>query len=118
MSGRDAEPAPLPDGEMDDAVVVAKHAAGHIDDLARLGGARPQPLDHVGVAPGWHEADVLAVVLVGDRKLEAPRELARLGLGALAEREAQRFELLARGGEQEIALVTLGVARAIERAGP
>ena len=101
---------------MDDAVVAAEHAAVEIDDVAGLGGARPQPLDHLGVAPGRHEADVLAVVLVGDRKIEAARQLARLGLGAVAERKAQRIELLARGGEQEIALVALGFAGAVERA--
>ena len=66
--------------------------------------------------PGRHEADVLAVLLVGDRKAEAARQLARLRLGAIAEREAQQVELRARGGEQEIALVALGLARAIERA--
>src|SRR5450759_3483130 len=35
---------------------------------------------------------------------------------ALAEREAQQVELLARGPEQEIALVALFLARAIKRA--
>ena len=99
MAGGDAEPAPLPDREVDDAVVAAEHAAGEIDDVARLGGARPQAFDHLGIAAGRHEADVLAVVLVGDRKPEAARELPRLGLGALAEREAQQLELLARGRE-------------------
>ena len=78
--------------------------------------ARPQPLDHVGVAAAGHEADVLAVGLVGDGKPEAPRQLARLRLGALAERKAQELELLARGGEQEVALVALRLARAIKRA--
>ena len=77
-----------------------------------FGGARLQPLDHIGVVPGRHEADVLAVVLVGDRQPELARKLARLGLGALAEREAQHVELLARGAEQEIALVALFLARA------
>ena len=45
MPGGDAETAPLPDREMDDAVVAADHAAVEIDDVAGLGGARPQPLD-------------------------------------------------------------------------
>ena len=82
------------------------------------GSAAPglQPLDHVGVAAGRHEADVLAVVLVGDREAEAARQLARLRLGPVAERKAQEVELLAGGGEQEIALVALVVAGAVERA--
>ena len=81
------------------------------------GAAAPglQPLDHVGVAPGGHEADVLAVLLVGDRKAELVRELAHARLRQAAEREAQQVELRARGGEQEIALVAVGIMRAIER---
>ncbi len=66
--------------------------------------------------PGRHEADVLAVLLVGDGKPEAARQFARFRLGAFAEREAQQIELRRRGGEQEIALVAFGLAGAIERA--
>ena len=81
------------------------------------GRARLQPLDHVGVAAGRHEADVLAVVLVGDREAEArARARASRALVMLAERKAQQVELLARGGEQEIALVALLLAGAVERA--
>ena len=97
-------------------LVAPEHLAGAIDDVARLGRARLEPLDHLGVAAGRHEADVLAVVLVGDRQAEAAREFAGLGLAALAERKPQQIELLARGGEQEIALVALFLARPVERA--
>ena len=55
-------------------------------------------------------------MLVGDRECELARKLARLRLGPLAERKAQQLELLARGGEQEIALVALVFAGAVERA--
>src|SRR5262249_21175771 len=99
-----------------DAVVASEHAAGEIDDVAGLGGTWQQPLDHLGVATGRDETDVLTVVFVCDRKTEPPRELARLRLGAFAEREAQDVELLGRGREQKIALVTLLVAGAIEPA--
>src|SRR6202007_929179 len=44
------------------------------------------------------------------------RKLPRFGLGLVAEREAQRLELLVRGGKEEIALIALLLARAIERA--
>src|SRR5207253_855603 len=97
VAGGDAEPAPLPDREMDDPIVTAEHATIEIDDVARLGGTRPQALDHLSVAPGRDKADVLAVVLVGDRKTELSRKLTRLGLAALAKRKAQEVELLARG---------------------
>ena len=112
----DLQALPLADGEMDDAVVAAEHVAVEIDDVAGGRRAGLQPLDHVGVAAGRHEADVLAVVLVGDRKPEAPRMLARLGLGHVAERKAQDVELLMRGAEQEVALVALLFAGAVERA--
>src|SRR5439155_21903576 len=65
---------------------------------------------------GGNEADVRAVELVGNRQAEAAGELAGLGLAALAERETQQLELRAGGGEQEIALVTLLLAGAVERA--
>src|SRR5256885_2157325 len=108
MARGDAEPAPLSHREMNDSVVAAEHAAVEVDDVARLGSARPKPFDHLGIAPGWHEADVLAVVLVGNREAEAAGEFARLGLRALAERETKKLKLLMRGGEQKIALVAFG----------
>ncbi len=67
----------LADGVMDDAVVAAEHAAVQMDDVARHRRARAQALDDVGVTAARHEADVLAVGLVGDGQAEAPRELAR-----------------------------------------
>src|SRR5205807_1459823 len=106
--------APLPDREMDDAVVAAQHLAVKIDDVAGLGRTRPQARDHLAVAAGRHKADVLAVLLVGDRQPEAAGERAGLRLVALAERKPQRLELRARGGKQEIALVALAVAGAVE----
>src|SRR5262249_34891100 len=116
MAGGDAEPAALADGEVDDAGMSAQQAAVKIDDVARLGRAGLEPLDHLGVAARRHEADVLAIVLVGDREAEPTRQLARLRLGLVAEREAQHLELLARGGKEKIALIALLLARAIERA--
>ena len=47
--------------------------------------------------------------------LPAARELARLRLGLVSEREAQQIELLRRRGKKEIALVALHVARAVKR---
>jgi hypothetical protein len=49
---------------------------------------------------------------------EIARKLACLGLGLIAKREAQKVELRARGGEQEIALVAAFLAGAIERTRP
>src|ERR1700756_4616190 len=63
VAGGDGAPPPLADGEMDDAGMSAQHAAVEIDDVARLGRTRLEPLDHLGVAARRHEADVLAGVL-------------------------------------------------------
>ena len=49
-------------------------------------------------------------------EIEAPRQFARLRLGHVAERKAQKVELLAGGREQEIALVAIGVGGADQRA--
>ena len=116
LADGDADAAPLADRVVDDAVVAAEHAAVDVDDVAGLAGAGLEPLDDVGVVPVGHEADVLAVVLVGDGEAELARRRAGLGLGHGAERKAQEVELLARGGEQEIALVALEIDRPIERA--
>ena len=101
---------------MNDSVVAAEHLSVEIDDVTLRGGARLQPLDDVGIAPARHEADVLAVLLVGDREAELARQLARLRLGQVAERKTYILELLAGGGEQEIALVAILIARAMQRA--
>ena len=107
--------APLADGEMNDALMPADDLAVEIDDVARLDRVRPQPADDIGIASGRHEADILAVLLVGNRQSEAARQFAGLRLGHVAQRKAQIIELFARGREQEIALVAIGVGGADQR---
>ena len=53
--------------------------------------------------------------LVGDREAEAPREVSRFRLGQLAEGKTQEVELCLRGGVEEVALVAVTLACAIER---
>ena len=101
---------------MNDALMLADDAALEIDDVAWRDRVRLQAADDVGVTPSRHEADVLAVLLVGDFKTEATRQFARLRLGHVAQRKAQEIELFARGGEQEIALVAIGIGGAHQRA--
>ena len=113
---REAQAAPLADRIVDDALMPAEHPAVEMDDVAGPRRAGPQPVDDVAVAPLRHEADVLAVGLVGDRQAEFAGQRARLALVALAERKAQPRQLLRRGGVQKIALVALGIGGAIERA--
>ena len=116
LACRDLQAFPLPDREMDDALVLPEDAAGEVNDLARRRRSRPQPLDHVGIMAGRHEADVLAVLLVGDRETVLARQLAHARLRQAAERKAQHIELLVRGREQEITLIAVVIMRAIERA--
>src|SRR6478672_8209426 len=114
-SRRDTQSLALADGEMNDALMAADHMAVEIDDLAGLDRARLQAANDVGVAPGRHEADVLTVLLVGDLEAEAPRQFTRVLLGHVAERKTQVIELLARGREQEITLVAIGIGGANQR---
>ncbi len=97
---------------MNDALVLADDAAVEVDDVAWIDRVRPQAADDVGIAPGRHEADILAILLVRDFKTKTPRQFARLRLGHVAERKAQIVELLAGGRKQEVALVAIGVRRA------
>src|SRR4029453_4330154 len=50
---------------IEDGAVAAKHAPIEMHDIAGLGGAWTQALDHLRVAPGRHEADILTVGLRG-----------------------------------------------------
>ena len=86
-----------------------------MNDLAGNGSAREQPLDHVGVVPRRHKADVLAVGLVGVREAKFARQLPHPRLRHFAKRKPQARQLRARGGEQEIALVAIGVGGPVER---
>src|ERR1700677_5034003 len=86
-TGGNTEPAALPNSEMNNAIVLAEHGPLKIDNVAGAGSTRPQPLDHFRIMPARHEADVLAVVLVSDRKPEAARQLTRFRLGPIAKRE-------------------------------
>ena len=114
LGTRNPQAAPLADRVVDDAVVAPEPAAVHVHDIAGLQRARLQALDHARVAAGRHEADVLAVGLFGHGKPQLVGERAHVGLAHAAEREPQVAQLLGRGGEQEIALVALGVGGARE----
>ena len=115
LGRRDSQPAPLPDRIMQDAGMAPEHTSVDMDDLARLGRAGQQPLDHRAVMARRDETDVLAVRLVRDLEREFPCERANSVLGQGAEREAQHRQLLAGRREQKIALIAIGIGRAVER---
>ena len=64
----------------------------------------------VAIVTAGHEADLLALRLVGGREAEAPRDLADLRLGQLAEREPGVLELVLAQAVQEVGLVLVRVA--------
>src|SRR4029079_3790242 len=83
-AGRDAKTLAPPDGEIDDAGVMAEHLAAQIDDFAGLRRTWLETLNHIGIVSARYKADILTVLLVRHRKHEAASELARLRLAALA----------------------------------
>ena len=96
--------------------MAAEHAAVEMDDLAGLARRRASGARSRRCSALRHEADVLAVGLVGDREAELAGERAGLALGQLAQREAQQVELLRRRGVEEIALVALRIGGPVEGA--
>ena len=94
--------------------MAADDLAHRVDDVARLDRLGPELLHHRGVVAVGHEADVLAVGLVGDRQVEALGERAGLALGQGAERKAQEVELVPGRAEQEIALVARRIGAAMQ----
>ena len=94
--------------------MAAQHPAVLVHDIARLGGAGAEPFDHAGIAAGGHEADVLAVRLVGHGEAQPLRVRPHALLRHVAKGKAQEFELLWRGGEEEVALIPGVIDRAVE----
>ncbi len=89
LGAGDLQAFALTDRVVDDAVVAAELAAVDMHDVAGLQRAGLQALDDAGVAARRHEADVLAVGLLGDGQIELARKLAHLRLRHAAEREPQ-----------------------------
>ena len=101
----DSEPPTLSDGKVYNALVPTQNPAIQMNDFTRLGTIGPQLLDEIGIAALGHEADVLAVGLVGNREPHGRRNRPGFLLGNMAKRKAQIVDLVLRRGEQEIALV-------------
>src|SRR5690606_9488542 len=93
----------------DHTFVPAEHPAIDVDDITRLGGSRAKALDEVGISAGGNKADVLAVWLCRHRQVELAGKLAHLRLAHATEGEPEALELLARGREEEVALVAVGI---------
>ena len=116
LAGGNAQPPPLTDRVADDACVPPEHPAVDMHDLPRPDRLGLQLLDQVRISTLRHEADVLAVALVGDSEPEIAGNRPRRLLREVAQRKTQEVQLLPGRGEEEIALVALKIDRAEERA--
>ena len=116
MGLAEAKASPLAHRVAHQASMAAHDPSVRMHDVARQHGIGGHAGDDIGVTPGGHEADVLAVRLVRHGEAEFARQLAHRALGAVAQRKAQKLQLLAGGREQEIALVPVGICGPIEGA--
>ena len=89
----ETEPATLADRVGRDAGVGAEHAAIPVDDGPRLEQVRVAPAQEAAVVVVGHEADLLALRLVGRDEAEPPRVRAHVVLVEVAHGKVRRREL-------------------------
>src|SRR6267378_1878662 len=114
----DAEPAPLTDRVAGNAGVRAEHAALTVDDRARPEHVRIPAAQETAIVVVGHEADLLALGLVGRDEAESARVRADLVLGEIADRKMRRRKLRLIERPEEIGLVLARVAPAPQEPAP
>ena len=92
--------------------MLAHLAAVDVDDRAGLGLPASSLAQDVAVVAARHEADLLAVALLGRGQPQRARQLPNLRLGHLTERETCVRQLLLAKAVEEVALVLVAVAAA------
>ena len=95
--------------------MTAEHVSSHVDDGAGAEDAGVAPPQEAAIVAVGHEADLLAVRLVGRHQAEPPRVLAHLVLRQIADGKARGGELRLGERPQEVTLVLAAIARAQER---
>ena len=115
-SRRDArgQALPLPDGEAMHAAVTPERFTGLAHDRAATFEAAGLPLDERGVIAVGHEADLLAVWLLGDSQPQSPCDIAHRILRQTADREAGARQLFLRQRKQKIRLILCAIQAAAE----
>src|SRR5207248_6961925 len=108
--GGEPESLPLPDCEPVHALVAAEHVAAAILNDATLNACAAP--DEIRVLAGSDEADLLAVLLIGDAQSESPSLLADRTLIEAADGEARPGQLRLRKRKQEVRLVLLTIGAA------
>src|SRR6266404_3971932 len=114
----DAEPAPLTDRVAGDARVRAEHAALTVDDRARPEHARIPAAQETAIVIVGHEADLLALRLVGRDEAESARVRADLVLVEVADGKMRCCELRLIERPEEIGLVLARVPPAPQEPAP
>ncbi len=103
------EAAPLADGVRGRSPVLADHGSVGVDQRPRRGSPVGAPLQVLAVVAIPHEADLLALGLVGGGQSMSTCHRASLGLGQLAEGKPCVGQLSLPQAVQEIGLVLVGV---------
>src|SRR6266513_1605442 len=106
------EPSPLADRVRGDALVPAEDFSLTVHDRARTEDRGVAPPQEASVVIVRHEADLLALRLVGRNETEPARVGPHLGLGQLADGETRGGELHLREGPEKVRLILLRVSRA------
>src|SRR6267143_1660243 len=114
----DAEPAPLTDRVAGNAGVRAEHAALTVDDRARPEHVRIPAAQETAIVVVGHEADLLALRLVGRDEAESARVRADLLLVEIADGKMRRCELSLIERPEEIGLVLARVAPPAQEPAP
>src|SRR2546422_5876792 len=117
-AGREAESALLTNGVGRDATVRPEPGPAPVDDRARLEYLRRTSAKESPVVVVGHEADLLALGLVGGHQAETARVLPHLFLRELADREAGGGQLLLGERPQKVGLVLARVLRPQEQMAP
>src|SRR6266850_1696749 len=112
----DAEPAPLTDRVAGDAGVGAEHATVTVDDRARPEHVRIPAAQETAIVVVGHEADLLALRLVGRDEAESARVRADLVLVEIADGKMRRCQLRLIERPEEIGLVLARVAHRLAAA--
>ena len=118
LPGADAQPPPLAHGVADDALVPAQHGAAAVDEIAGRGGEPGVPLDHGGIVPVRHEADVLTVRLGGVYKALRLCQLPHLLLPQPTQRKQGVGQLLLGHGVEHVALILACVQPLFQQIAP
>src|SRR3954469_25747157 len=89
-----------------------------VDDGPCLGDPARALTQSIPVVATGHEADLLALGLVGRHEAQVPRDRPHLGLGQLPQRKPRVLKLVLPETVEEVGLILLGITRPQEARSP